>query len=86
MQNTLNKMLPPVTVPRTEKNIARSAPASKVRTRHANEPFSSTHEIASAVRVIHAASSILPVANPQMTGNVPDKAMRSPQLISGSKL
>ena len=73
-------------VPKKAKNIASIAPVTKVRTRHANEPFISTHDTASAVSVIHTASPSRPVASPHMMGSVPDKAIRKPQLIIGSKL
>ena len=57
-----------------------------MRTRHENDPFISTQQMPSAVSVIHMASLMRPVASPHMMGSVPDKAMRIPQLIIGSKL
>ena len=83
---TLSPMLAPVSVPSMAKNIARKAPESKVRTRHAKDPFISTHDIVSAVSVIHMLSDIRPVDSPQIMGSVPDKPIRTPQLMSGSKL
>ena len=82
----LNQILVPVMVPSVEKIMASAAPLNKVRTRQEKEPLSSTQHTASAVSVIHTASLSLPVASPQMMGNVPDNAMRNPQLIRGSKL
>ena len=82
----LSQILPPVTVPSTPHTMASNAPMNNVRTRQLKEPFISTHEIPSAVRVIHVASSSRPVARPHIIGTVPDMAIRKPQLTNGSKL
>jgi hypothetical protein len=79
-------MLPPVTEPITAENTPNAAAASSARNRQAKDPFSSIHETASAVRVIHTASLMCPVSIPQIIGTVPDKAMRKPQLSIGSML
>ena len=83
---TLSHILKPVTSPSALHSSASTAPVSSVRTRHEKDPFISTQQIPSAVSVIHMASLMRPVASPHIMGSVPDKAIRTPQLIIGSKL
>ena len=82
----LSHTLLPVTVPSVENIIANTAPVISVRARQEKDPFNSTQQTASAVSAIHVTSFSLPVARPHIMGNVPDKAIRRPQLIRGSKL